>query len=229
MGYNDEALRRGYYVGLKDKVKDKLMRTDALKTFPLLVKLAIQLDKRIYQRRREKQGKQSPRFVPFKKTSKIVTKKPYYGPMPMEIDSIQKQPTRKQPPRTISKGNCYNCGKAGHYSRQCCMSQKINENPHKGGGQQVRTIAAATQEQKDHKLIRHGNLSASRCWMANCQDHGKETSHNAMSWTVCYDDLYSIYLSDKEGLGWFLKELQVRPLGEIISDCASEEFGIIKE
>ena len=47
-GYNDKALRRGYYVGLKNEVKDKLMRTDTPKTFPLLVRLAIQFDERIY-------------------------------------------------------------------------------------------------------------------------------------------------------------------------------------
>ena len=65
--------------------------------------------------------------------------------------------------------------------------------------------------------------------MTNCQEHSKKTSHDAISWTVCYDDLCSIHLSDKEGLGWFPKKLRIRPLGEIISDCALEEFGTIEE
>ena len=204
-GYDDEALRRGYYLGLKDEVKDELMRTDTPKTFPLLVRLAIQLDERIYQRRKEKQGKQPSRFVPFKKISKTATKKPYYGPMLMEIDATQKQLPGKQQPKKAVKGNCYNCERPRHYSKQCRLPQKPRNGMTSRPGPSTKTVAATNQ------------------------DHNKKTSHDALSWTACYNDRCLTHMSDKEGSGWFPREPRVRPLGGVVSDCASEEFDTIEE
>ena len=205
------------------------MRTDTPRMFLLLIKLAIQLDKRIYQQHKEKQGKQPPQFILFKKTSKTVTKKPYYGPMPIEINTTQKQLSERQQPKKAVKGNCYNCGKPGHYSKQCCLPQKPRNGTTDRSGSSTRTIAAINQDPKNLKITQHDNLPASCCWMANCQDHSKETSHNALSWTACYNDLCPTHMSDKEGLGWFPKKPRIRPLREIISECVLEEVGIIEE
>ena len=52
-----------------------------------------------------------------KRGSKTFDKKPYYGPMPMEIDATRKQLLGKQLQKKAVKGNCYNYGKPGHYSK----------------------------------------------------------------------------------------------------------------
>ena len=57
------------------------------------------------------------------KSGKNNIKKPYYGPIPIEVDAMQKkEPHTNQK----SKGNCYNCGKSGHMIRQYCSPRKFN-------------------------------------------------------------------------------------------------------
>ena len=50
-------------------------------------------------------------------------KKPYYGPQPMEIDTVQEKHTKAKKGQTKTKKKtdflCYNCGKKGHYAQNC--------------------------------------------------------------------------------------------------------------
>ena len=55
-GYDDEALKRSFYKGLKDKVKDELSRIDEPQNLTYLAKTSIKIDKHQYQRRMEKQS-----------------------------------------------------------------------------------------------------------------------------------------------------------------------------
>ena len=205
-GYDNKALKRSYYQGLKEEVKDEIARSNESGTLELLIQSASRINKWLYWWCMKKAGKVSSIIWPeMKKGSKTFDKKPYYGPMPMEIDATRKQSSGRKSQEKAVKGNCYNCGKPGHYLKQCRLPRKPRSDANGKPGLSARKIAAITK------------------------DHQRETSHNAMSWTVCYDDQYPIHLSDKEGSGWFPKETWIRPLGEIVSDCVSEEFGIIEE
>ena len=47
-GYNNEALKRSFYKGLKDKIKDELLRINESQNLTYLVKASIRINERQY-------------------------------------------------------------------------------------------------------------------------------------------------------------------------------------
>lgn len=56
--WNDGAFRNQFYIGLKDSVKDELIKTDRPPNLEALMELAIKIDNRLYERRLEKKKAQ---------------------------------------------------------------------------------------------------------------------------------------------------------------------------
>ena len=48
IGYDNEALKRSFYKGLKDKVKDELLRINELQNLTYLAKASIRIDEHQY-------------------------------------------------------------------------------------------------------------------------------------------------------------------------------------
>ena len=55
--YDDKALKRSYYRGLKKEVKDEIARSNEPGTLELLIRSASRIDERLYRRHMEKAGK----------------------------------------------------------------------------------------------------------------------------------------------------------------------------
>ena len=55
-GFDEVAMRAAFYQGLKEEIKDKLLYSDPVTDFPSLVKLAVDIDKRLYYRKVERKG-----------------------------------------------------------------------------------------------------------------------------------------------------------------------------
>ena len=163
MSYDDEALKRSYYRGLKEEVKDEIARSNEPGTLELLIRSASRIDEQLYQRHMKKAGKVPSIIRPeMKKDGKTFCKKLYYGPMPIEIDAMQ-QKNGDRSKKSLIKGSYYNCGKPDHYSKQCQQSRKPQSPTNKRTGHSAQIIAAISQEQKERKLVQHNNLSASCC------------------------------------------------------------------
>ena len=133
--WDNAALMTMFSRRLKDNVKDKLMRdgaqADDLQT---LIKRAIDLDNRLYERNMEKRYGSN-----FQGQASLYTgyhQRQPRGPVntlqysdPMEIDATQRRkekiPRSKQNNKKEKK--CYSCGKTGHFAKNCRSKNVVQQ------------------------------------------------------------------------------------------------------
>ena len=192
--WNDEALLAAFRNGLKDHLKDDLARLETPpKTMDKMITTVIRIDNRVYERKLEKMNGR-PLFFGHKKNNETSgPKKPYYGPMPMELDAVhrKRQPANSkrqverahQKDRTAEKfrelrekrnQKCFNCDQMGHWARDCTKPKR---------------------EKKHVNLVQV-----------------KETPHGTLSWTACYNDNCPVHESEKDGAGWYPRQPKKKSL-----------------
>lgn len=135
--WDDEALMEIYYRGLKEEVKDELYLADRPEDLTKYITMAIKIDERQYERRREKANhKRGNDFNPYypnqrrndnnqgnsRNQGQRRGNRPNntsYGTQsgPMVLGAVQPGNNHRQ--RDMSRCKCYNCNRFGHMARSC--------------------------------------------------------------------------------------------------------------
>ena len=134
LGWDEAAICWHYYSGLKDSVKDEVSRLpkrpDNLEEF---IEVTVRIDNRQYERKIEQASTSRPysdRFTskhrtPYRQRTFVQHERSdYYGPKPMEIDSIHTPTSNgklsaEERKRRFDLNLCMFCGLAGHKVSDC--------------------------------------------------------------------------------------------------------------
>lgn len=119
-GWNDKALQGIFYAGLTEGMKDELATKDESPSFDKLVDLAINLDNRVRERRRERSSRSElvRAAVPHRPAS--TSQRPSLPePEPMQLGRALLSSQEKQARRDANA--CLYCGKTGHYLASCSL------------------------------------------------------------------------------------------------------------
>jgi hypothetical protein len=242
--WNDEAITAQFYRGLKEQIKDEIARGERPTTPKGMYDLAMKIDERFYERQMEKKGVYQGRSNTKVQRDVPAWKDNYYGLQKMQIDATKGKPGsnnkgpkkgQHQRPQTArgtnnkSKDECYECGKTGHYARDCKARKQRHElqgsGPNKSrdhhafratkGSDKESANATKYPEEKvvnGQTVLEYNSLAATlpvRGGRGRYQAHGTgdatltSDDHNMMSWTACYDDECYTHMGDKQGSGWF--------------------------
>jgi hypothetical protein len=106
--WGQAALRRQFYIGLKDGVKDEIARSDKPNDLRDLIEMAIKIDNRMYERSLEKRGTYS-------QNKRTGGGRPQYDKMQVDATTRTKPALSKEEMnRRREKKLCFQCGLPGH-------------------------------------------------------------------------------------------------------------------
>ena len=132
LDWDEEAYVAIFEDGLREEVKDELVRVDRPTDLSRMIELAVKIDNRLYERRRERDGTRKWRqtgqkYYPKYRTNHsqgqpMVTRTndDPYGPRPMDLDATRHRKIPEEEKKRRQRDRlCFYCGKEGHTAWYC--------------------------------------------------------------------------------------------------------------
>jgi hypothetical protein len=205
LDWNDAALMEMYRKGLRDDVKDELIRyRTPVDNLGQMIEATSIIGDQLYERHLERKydGK-TTRAPAYRNTPNIgrFRARPR-DPDAMEIDNLQKQSRIDSKKMTY-----YACSKTGHISKDCRSKNKVYRGTINNTQKDVTCYACGRQghylkecPNKERRQLNSTEATAAK-------DATTEPAHyDSLSWTACYDDSCVIHFIVKSGAGWFPKK-----------------------
>ncbi len=135
-GWNQEALTVAFNRALSDEIKDELAARDPATDLESLIDMAIRLDNRLQERRRERT--ETSRKAPIQHSLAL----PLSPDLPAPYVTCTEEPmqlgwsrlSRSERDHRMKERCCLYCGESGHFRASCqILSRKANSRPGKGG------------------------------------------------------------------------------------------------
>lgn len=183
--WGPETLMARFYAGLKEEVKDELVKKERPSTLAEYVELAVKIDNRQYERkleRREGRSAWGPALRQANTGRKYQHPKPprqystSYGTHsgPMDLNVTQHKKPRKDP----KNGKCFKCDKTGHIAKNC-----------PGNQENIPDFRVKTGRPRGLNATNH--------------QQARPDQHSTISWTTCYNDNCITHNSSKIDAGWY--------------------------
>jgi hypothetical protein len=158
--WGDEALRYQYRKGLKDSVKDELLRTGhSTNTLEELIAASCEIDNAWYERSMERKGKYDPDYKRMGegRTKTFRSYNQRHGD-PMELDATgRKELSPQERQKHMQERTCFNCGKTGHMARNC----KANGGQRRNTGRRRELNATALTGKNEYSGLMQLNATMS--------------------------------------------------------------------
>lgn len=218
-GYNEAALRRCYYRGLKHDLKTELARGDEPDGLEDLIERVHEIDEKFAGLRYEN-GRTDHR--PF--TNHKFQKRENRSYEPMDLSATRGPLSPRDREHRMKNNLCLYCGKPGHRARECNVKKGKLAATHHGHTKEeelpmylkaTRGEPMYVNDNDSHDSISGWNLESSdsdgvvREPMLHTPIHERVPTpavrHEHLSWTACYNDNCLVHLSEKEGSGWYPK------------------------
>jgi Retrotransposon gag protein/Zinc knuckle len=149
--WDDEALRHQYYKGLKEFVKDELLRhpNQKIETLDQLIQVSCEVDNAWYERGMERKGKYDPDYKRMgegkARSLRNQNSRGQYRNYedPMELDATHQGPMPDHiRQKHMANRTCFSCGKPGHMARNCKDGRGQPRQRGQGRGQGKMQLAA---------------------------------------------------------------------------------------